>query len=515
MTALLRAATQHHQTAISTVLAIVTAITIVVVHRLFLHPLAALRGPFFARISSWPNWYHAAKGDRHIWLLRLHSKHGSTVRFGPSSVSFNTPSAFESIYASRDASLRKGDWYQCVKDTAGGFESTFTARDRSRHALKRRILAHAFSERALREYEPRIRAMSTRWVNSLAAEASDGDGGSVDFAAWANYIIFDILGDLCYGKDFGLVHSTKNRYVTKLLPRTTRSWYMLGYHPWSHLLRYLLFKTSLKTSLGRIFVRTNSTFREFCVASLMERIKVEKTPEKGTPVSKDMFHHLLRARDPETGEGFSMGDLGAESVLLMIAGTHTTSVAIAAIVFYLASNAEKLNKLAAEIRTEFSSTEDMTYQRLVGLPFLRSCINESLRLCPPTAGHLQREALGAGVDIGGFLYPAGTNVGISAYAFQRNPLLWPQPDDFLPERWLQNDSADMQKSQPGLIAFSSGPLGCPGKQLAYMEMSIIVAMLVHRYDVTLDKSESSDKDYTIKDCYVGQASGPRIFLRSK
>ncbi|KAJ4362590.1 hypothetical protein N0V83_010684 [Neocucurbitaria cava] len=328
----------------------------------------------------------------------------------PNSVSFNTPSAVDSIYTSRDVNLRKGDWYQCVKDTAGGFESTFTARDKTRHALKRRILAHAFSERALREYEARIKALSTRWVNCLAAEARDREG-SVDFAAWANYIIFDILGDLCYGKDFGLIHSTKNRYVTKLLPRTTRSWYMLGYHPWTHLLRYLLFKTPLRTSLGRIVVRDNSRFRDFCVASLRERIKVEKTPDKESSFSQDMFHHLLKARDPETGEGFSIGDLGAESVLLMIAGTHTTSVAIAAIVFYLARNVDKLNKVAAEIRTAFPSTEDMNYRELAALPFLRACISESLRLCPPTAGHLQRETLSAGAEIEGFLYPPGTNVG--------------------------------------------------------------------------------------------------------
>ena len=88
-------------------------------------------GPLFARLTSWPNWCHAAKGDRHIWLLQLHTRYGSAVRFGPNSVSFNTLSAIESIYTSRDANVRKGDWYQCVKNFAYGNKCTITARDKT------------------------------------------------------------------------------------------------------------------------------------------------------------------------------------------------------------------------------------------------------------------------------------------------------------------------------------------------------------------------------------------------
>jgi cytochrome P450 len=338
--------------------------------------------------------------------------------------------------------------------------------------------------------------------------------GSIDFAAWVNYIIFDILGNLCYGKDFGLRSSDKDRYVTELLPRATRSWYMLGYHPWSHLIRYLLFKTSLGNSLGQIFARENSRFREFCVASLMWRIEIENSSDHESPIAQDMFQHLLKARDPETGESFSMGDLGAESVLLMIAGTHTTSIAIAAIVYYLVRNEEPMKRVTAEIRNAFPSIEDIRYRQLAALPYLRACINESLRLCPPTAGHLQREVGKGGIEVDGTRYPEGTNLGISAYALQRSPSIWPSPDAFLPERWFQQDGTYTQRKQPGMIAFSSGPLGCPGKQLAYMEMSIVIAMLVHQFDITLYNPELDNIDYAIRDCYVGQARGPRILIRT-
>jgi len=427
-------------------------------------------------------------------------------------MSFNTSSASTSIYTARDANVRKGDWYQCIKDSGSGFESTFVARDKSRHALKRRILAPVFSERALRGYEPRIKLLIESWLLALTTISNDG---SVDFAAWANYIIFDILGDLCYSKDFGLIHSEENRYVTKLLPQCTRGWYMLGYHPWTHLLRHLLFKTVLRSSLGRTVTRYNSEFRDFCVTALKERVKTEKTSGSTESTSTDMFHQLLKARDPETEEGFTMGDLGSESVLFMIAGTHTTSVAIAATVFYLAKNKEPLVKVGAEIHDAFVCTEDMDYRQLAKLPYLRACINESLRLCPPTAGHLQREALSAGAEIDGKWYPPGTNLGISAYALQRNPSIWTDPNAFIPERWLQSDSQSLPSLHSGLIAFSSGPLGCPGKQLAYMEMTLVIAMLIFRFDIALIGPDAEKQDYVIRDCYVGQAEGLHVLLHPR
>lgn len=239
---------------------------------------------------------------------------------------------------------------------------------------------------------------------------------------------------------------------------------------------------------------------------------MDAMPQETDILSHDMFHHLLKAKDPETGAGFSMGELGAESMLLMIAGTHTTSVALAATIFYLAKNKEKLHKATAEIRDTFSSVDNMEYRQLATLPYLRACINESLRLCPPTAGHLQREVLSRGAEVDGVLYPAGSNLGVSAYALQRSPSIWTKPDEYSPERWLDSDDKHSKSFVPSLFAFSSGPLGCPGKQLAYIEMLIVIALLLKHFDMTLDKLDADKEDYLIQDCFVGKAEGPRIVL---
>lgn len=156
------------------------------------------------------------------------------MRFAPNSLSFNTAEAFDAIYKSPRTNVIKSDWYQCVRDSAGGFESTFTARQTARHAAKRRLLSQAFSERALRDYEPRICAHIEAWIEAIQDEMGDGDGDGVgglvdiDLGQWSNYLIFDILGDLGYGSSFGLVTTATNRSMVDLIPKATGGWYSVG-----------------------------------------------------------------------------------------------------------------------------------------------------------------------------------------------------------------------------------------------------------------------------------------------
>lgn len=149
------------------------------------------------------------------------------MRFTPNSLSFNSVEAVEEIYRSRKANVIKSDWYQSVRDSASGFESTFTAREKHRHAIKRRLLSHAFSERALKEYEPRIASLVSQWLDCLQSETNEGLR-SINMGDWSNYLVFDILGDLCFGEAFGTLESEHERSIVGLIPRVTGSWYTVG-----------------------------------------------------------------------------------------------------------------------------------------------------------------------------------------------------------------------------------------------------------------------------------------------
>jgi cytochrome P450 len=127
---------------------------------------------------------------------------------------------------------------------------------------------------------------------------------------------------------------------------------------------------------------------------------------------KDFFYYLLNARDPETGKGFTGPELWGESNLLIIAGSDTTSTALAGSFFYLVHNPSTLKKLTDEIRSTFETVEDINSGLTLNLcTYLRAVIDEAMRLSPPVGGILPREVLPGGLEVDGIHIPEGTYLG--------------------------------------------------------------------------------------------------------
>lgn len=294
-----------------------------------------------------------------------------------------------------------------------------------------------------------------------------------------------------------------------------------------------MFKAHLGPYIGGKTFKDNMRFRQFCVKTLTERKRAEvarasaSSPDSQKKHTNDMFQHLLNGRDSETGQGYTQGDLACETALLIIAGSQSTSGALGATLFYLANCPEKLARLRREIRDAFASEEEIRYEaggasKLANLPYLQACLNESMRLTPPTPGHLQREVVGkSGMTIDGHWVPSGSNVGVSVYALHRNKEYFPDPGRFYPERLLGSgtDAPSYNKrATAALNPFSAGPTGCIGKQLALMELSLAIAMLLYRFDLRMqqrscDGANGGDlAEYCVEDRFVGIGDGPWVRL---
>ena len=86
-----------------------------------------------------------------------------------------------------------------------GSVTTWNSVDKTLHAHKRRVLSRAFSENALRSAEPFIHQNLDRWIDLIEHKVEVGGWSEfLEMSDWATYLIFDILGDLCFGKSFGM-----------------------------------------------------------------------------------------------------------------------------------------------------------------------------------------------------------------------------------------------------------------------------------------------------------------------
>jgi enediyne biosynthesis protein E7 len=184
----------------------------------------------------------------------------------------------------------------------------------------------------------------------------------------------------------------------------------------------------------------------------------------------DFMAMLMRARDRETGEAMSNGQLVNELLTLIVAGHETTASGLNWSWYLLSRNPEAEARLHAEI----DAAPDIPAPSLAqvdSLTYTRQVVNEALRLYPP-GWLLYRRTIDADV-LGGFPVPAGTNVMLPLYLTHRHPRFWPDPDVFQPDRFTAEREAERPRF--AYVPFAAGPRHCIGETLALYEM------LMHLY----------------------------------
>lgn len=119
--------------------------------------------------------------------------------------------------------------------------------------------------------------------------------------------------------------------------------------------------------------------------------------------------------------------------------------------------------------------------------YLQAVIEETLRLRGPLST-ARSTRVSPGKVLGQSFVPAGVIVSTNMYAASRDPDAFPDPETFMPERWLQPTTSMRNLSRP----FSFGPRNCIGKHLAEMGITLTIARIFQLYDVAIDGSMTEE-----------------------
>ncbi len=176
-------------------------------------------------------------------------------------------------------------------------------------------------------------------------------------------------------------------------------------------------------------------------------------------------------------------------VIAVNAGSDTTAIALTHVLYYLIKNPHAMATLRDEVALAMSAQDGIAkYVNVKNLPYLKACLDESLRLSPPVSFGLVRRTPLGGMRIVGNHVAGNTVVSVPAYVAHRDPEIFTNPEDYRPERWLENEDK-AKKMQTYFIPFSAGARGCIGRNITYLEQQILVATLVHRYDFALPNND--------------------------
>lgn len=187
-----------------------------------------------------------------------------------------------------------------------------------------------------------------------------------------------------------------------------------------------------------------------------------------------------------------MERLKHEAQLVVAAGTITVTHTLKLTVFFILDNPDITTKLKKELLSAIpDELLPAPLAELQQLPYLTAIINEGLRMSYGVSHRLQRIKPDGDLTFHGRVIPAGTPMSMTAVFMHENPIIFSDPHEFRPERWLNQESVRLAKY---LVPFGRGTRACIGSNLAYAEMYLLLAALFRRFDFELFETTRADVD---------------------
>lgn len=177
--------------------------------------------------------------------------------------------------------------------------------------------------------------------------------------------------------------------------------------------------------------------------------------------------------------------------LFLFSGHDTTSSSICYIFYLLSIHPSVLSRVRAEHDQVFGTDPNQATARMTSdafllykLPYTVAVIKESTRLFPAASTTRSGEPGFNITDAVGRDYPTDKClVWLISHAIQRDPAYWPQPDRFLPERWLAPPGDALHPVKGAWRPFEHGPRACIGKELSMIEMKIVMVLVAREFDI--------------------------------
>ncbi|KAF8258322.1 high nitrogen upregulated cytochrome P450 monooxygenase 2 [Lactarius quietus] len=427
------------------------------------HPLAKYPGPVIAKTSKLWASYISAEGNIQRRYRSLHDRYGDVVRIGPNELSIRDPSLIHPVLG--QGGLPKGPRWE-----SRGQPMLIAQRDPILHMEQRRSWNRAFSSAGMKEYELIMAKRVKQLVGCLEdiIERSDEKATAmVDMAQWLKYFSTDFIGDMAFGG--GFEHMKAGKDVEGLWTRLEVGIAMTAVI--SHV-PYVFPLYMAITGQGNPLVRLGM----FCGGRVFERLQVGAN-------RKDLFYYLSGEGLPEA-ERPHPANIAIDGMLAIIAGADTIGSVLTAAVYYLLCNPVAYKRLQAEVDDTFSSGEEpLDVTKLSRMEWLNACINETLRLQPPIPSGSQRTASkGKGTKVlGHLIIPEETQLSLHTYSIHRDPRNFHTPDAFLPERWLSTGAPAGEHNTAAFFPFSYGPTNCVAKNMALMEMRMVLCWLLQKF----------------------------------
>ncbi|WP_338703094.1 cytochrome P450 [Streptomyces sp. Q6] len=340
------------------------------------------------------------------------------------------------------------------------------------------VLAPGFGREAMAGYHPLMLDVAGQLTG--AWDASAAAGRAVDVPGDMTKLTLETIARTGFGHDFG---SFERDFATE------------GPHPFvtamvgalTYAQRLNVVPPLLSSVLLRGAQRRNAADRAFLNRTVDEVVAARRAAGGGPG---DLLDRMLEVAHPETGERLTPENIRRQVITFLVAGHETTSGALSFALHYLAQDPAVLAQAREEVDRVWAGVEVPAYEQVAKLRYLRRVLDESLRLWP-TAPAFAREAV-ADTTLGG-VHPMrrGAWALVLTSVLHRDRAVWGEdPESFDPDRF----APQAVRGRPAHVfkPFGTGARACIGRQFALHEATLVLGLLVRRYDI------APEPDYRLK-----------------
>lgn len=387
--------------------------------------------------------------DPHGFTRQMIARHGPVYKnraFGGWQVALIGADANELVLFDRDKVFSNEQGWGPILDQL--FPRGLMLMDFDHHRADRRALSIAFKPEPMRHYSGALNRGIAQTVRQWADQP-------MEFYPAIKKLTLDLAADSFIGIPWGPEADKINEAFVYMVQASV---------------------APIRKPLPGTLLRKGVKGREFLV-DYFTRETHRRRAEGG---GQDMFSQFATATR-EDGTLLPVDEVVDHMNFLMMAAHDTITSSATSLIWLLAKHPEWQDKLRAEITAVTGGASDLSYDDLGKLELTEMAFKEALRMIPPVPS-MPRRALKS-FEFGGYHIPAGTSVGINTQFVHHMEEYWPEPEKFDPMRFTPEQVRARHKY--AWVPFGGGAHMCLGLHFAYMQVKILLAQVLTRYQIEI------------------------------
>ncbi|KAL2070820.1 hypothetical protein VTL71DRAFT_13846 [Oculimacula yallundae] len=457
-------------------------------------PVRHIPGPWYARLSKLPLQYATYMRRRSSYASNLIRKYGPIVVIAPDQIHTTDDTAMKTIY---DRTSLKTSFYTQMGSWKG-VTSTLGFVDYASAAPTRNNLIQCFQNKNLATLVENVDSHVRDFISLLARSAKKDE--KLDGVVVFRLLALDIVTDVLWGEENRLLSDVSNK-TPDLLRRfhAFSTWNaMKSFIPGADL--YVKYFGNTKWRQ----LRNDCSDMDVTAREALDRWTNNEDCRREKDVLS-MLQAMNSAEDPK--KRVPSDHIPAYMVEMLAAGSSTTSHTAAFTCWLLTRNGAAQDRLHEELVQAFPDAEDMDMRKTRDLDYLDYTIRETMRMYPMIPGPLER-FLGKEIKVSGMSVPVGVVASTAACDQGRLEDVFPEANQWKPERWLEADDRMKLNWTP----FGYGSRACPGSNLAMTELKYMIGAIFRRFKVVVPPGHEQDT-LELADVFAAGSKTGHVWLK--